>query len=245
MKKFLIGCLILITACQGIDSAPMPESTSTPTAPPTLEPVTPTPTLPPAPTDTPPPTLVPYYFTDDFSIPSTQWEFFQTGGVTKPSFSYENNILRIDIASPDTWSIGIHNAHSYPNIFIRAKVSASPSGSAGLVCRYDEKAGWFEFNAASDGTYNALYGQWLAPGIAKYIPIIADRSVHLGSGALNYELGLSCQDNFIYLYVNDVIIRRLDVTNFGLTEGKVGITASSLTEAPITARFEWVRVGME
>ncbi len=245
MKKLLLtGCLILITACQAADPAPAPESTPTTAALPTPAPATPTPT-PPIPTDTPAPTPIPYYFTDEFRVPSPYWEILQTGGLTEPSSAYENDALRIDITSPDTWSIGIHSAHSYPDVFIRAKVSASPSGSAGLICRYDEEAGWFEFNAASDGTYNALHGQWLAEGVAKYVPIISDRSVHLSPGALNYELGLSCQGNFISLYVNDVVIRRLDVANFGLTEGRIGITASSLREAPVTALFEWVRVEEE
>jgi hypothetical protein len=165
--------------------------------------------------------------------------------MTEPAFVYENSALRVDISSPDTWSIGIHNAYTYPNVFLRARASASPTGSIGLICRYDEEAGWFEYNVSSDGTYNALYGQWLAPGVVKYTPISSDRSGLLTVGSPNYELGLACQDNYLFLYVNDSLLRRLDVTNYGLIEGKIGISVSSLREAPITVLFEWVRVGLE
>jgi hypothetical protein len=41
------------------------------------------------------------------------------------------------------------------------------------------------------------------------------------------------------------MIRRVEVTNYGLTEGKVGITASSFTDIPMSAIFEWVQVSQE
>ena len=153
-------------------------------------------------------------------------------------------MLNIDISSPDTWMIGIHNVNTYSNIFVRAKISVNPTGSLGLICRYDESS-WFEFNVASDGTYNLLLGQWLAEGIAKYIPLTSDASNQLNSPNLNYEIGLACQDNFLLLYVNETLLRRIDVTNYGLTEGKIGITASSLKESPTTSLFEWVQVSEE
>lgn len=246
MKKILlIGLILLISACQGAQSAPPTEPAPTQTPPPTPMPASPTPDIPPTAAPSPTPEPPPLYFTEEFNEVSSYWSILQTGGLTEPSFAYENSALRIDIPSPDTWSIGIHSAHTYSNVFLRARASASPTGAIGLICRYDEETGWYEFNAASDGTYNALYGRWLTEGVAQYIPLVSDRSVHLSSGTLNYELGLSCQDNFILLYVNDTLIRRVEVTNFGLIEGRIGITASSLREAPVTALFEWVRIGME
>jgi hypothetical protein len=244
MKKLilLIGLLLLITACQSTNSTPTPEPAPTQTPLPTLTPDTPAPETSPTATVPPTPELPPYYFTDEFDTGSPYWEILQTGGATEPTFAYENSALRIDISSPDTWLIGVHNAHVYESVFLRARASASPTGSIGLICRYDEEAGWYEYNVSSDGTYNALYGQWLAPGVVKYVPLT---SGPFAAGNFNYEIGLFCQDNYIFLYVNDTLLRRLDVTNFGLTEGKIGIAASSLREAPITVLFEWVRVGLE
>jgi hypothetical protein len=243
MKKlFLIGCLILITACQSADSMPAPESTPTSAPPSTPELAAATSTIPPAPTDTPPPTPIPYYFTDEFDFPSQHWEFFQTGGTSAPTTAFENGMLRIDIPSADTWWMGIHNAHAYADVFVRAKVSAGPSGAVGLVCRYSEAFGWYEFNVASDGTYSVLYGKWLAPEVATYIPLVTGGSNRLSTGGLDYELGLSCKDNFLVLYANDSLIRRVEVTNFGLIDGNIGVTAASFGEAQMTIVFDWVQV---
>ncbi len=246
MKKFLlIGCLILITACQSSNPTLVPEFAPTVTLPPTLIPATTAPTFTPAPTDTPIPIPPPRYFTDEFDTSSAFWQFSQTGGTTDPLTTFENGTLRIDIASADTWHLGIHNANTYSNVFVRAKVSANAAGSAGLICRYDESKGWFEFNIDSEGTYSLLLGQWLAPSIAKYIPIATDGSSQLGIGNVNYEIGLFCQDNLVNLYVNEVLLRRLDVTNYGLIEGNIGIAVSSYQQAPMSAVFEWVKISEE
>ncbi|MBI5822779.1 MAG: hypothetical protein HZB18_02035 [Chloroflexi bacterium] len=246
MKKILLtGCLLLITACQSATPTLAPESAPTTTLPPTPVPVAETPTIPPAPTDSPTPAPPPLFFTDEFDTPSTFWQFFQTGGTDAPLTAIENGQLRVDISSPDTWHLGIHNAHTYSNILIRAKISASPSGSVGLVCRYNETQGWYEFNVASDGTYSALFGQWLAPGIAKYLPLATDANSGLNPGNINSEIGLSCQDNFMILYVNETLLRRLDVTRYGLAEGNIGISAASFVETPLTAFFDWVKVSEE
>lgn len=243
MKKlfFLLGCLTLTVACQSTTATPQTDSTpiTAPQTPP--EPATATLARPATPAPTPPPR----YFTEEFETASTFWNFFQTGGTDSPFTAFENGNLRIDISAPHTWYLGIHNAHTYSNIFVTAKSSATPTGSIGLVCRYDESKGWFEFNIASDGTYNVLFGQWLAPGIAQYKPIITDPTRQLEAGNLNFEIGLSCQDNSLLLYINGKLLRRLDIERFEFTEGNIGITASSFDETPMTAFFEWIKVESE
>lgn len=242
MKKIilLLGCLTLTAACQSAAPTPTPESTPATTHPPTPIPATTTSTFTPAPavTQIPPP----LYFTDEFDTASSFWQFFQTGGTAVPLTAFENGALRIDISAPHTWYLGIHNAHTYSNVFVTAKSSAAPTGSIGLVCRYDESKGWFEFNVASDGTYSVLFGQWLATDIALYKPIATDSIRHFDAGNLNYEIGLSCQDNSLLLYVNGELLRKKDIERFELNEGNIGITAASFQEVPMTAIFKWVKV---
>ena len=242
---FIIGLLLLTSACNMPASASATESAPASTVPPPT-PIT-VPAIPSAgPTETVIPTLepLPLYFTDEFDAGSTYWEFLQTGGTIPPLNSIEKGSLRIDISSPDTWLIGVHTVNTYPDVFIRAKTSISPTGSAGLICRYSEESGWYEFNASSNGTYSVLLGQWLSPGVAKYVPIISAGSSLL-SGGLNNELGLFCQDNFLLLYVNNALLRRVEVTKYGLTEGRVGVTAASFSETPIVILFEWVSVSQQ
>jgi len=245
MKKyiFLIGFLTLTVACNIGSPTPEIESTPTPTTLlPTLIPATTTSTFTPVPTNTP---IPPRFFTDEFDTDSTIWEFLQTGGSGPPQTVFENGALRIDIPTADTWDMGIHTAYVYSNIFVRAKISASSAGSVGLICRYDESTGWYEFNIDNEGTYSLLLGRWLAPGIAKYIPVTSGKNGQLQVGNVNTEIGLSCQENLLSLYANGTLLKRLDVTNYGLTEGNIGITAAAYREAPMSVLFEWVKVSEE
>ncbi len=244
MKKYLllIGFVALTAACNLGFPTPQVESTPQATLPPTRIPATTTPTFIATITNTP---IPPLYFTDEFDTASPFWEFQQTGGLDSPQTLFANGALHIDIPSADTWYMGIHNANAYSNVFVRAKVSANAAGSIGLICRYEESTGWFEFNINSVGTYSVLLGQWLSPGIAKYITITSDVSKHIQAGNVASELGLFCEDNILSLYVNDNLIRRLDIANYGITEGAIGITAASYRDAPMTTLFEWVRVSEE
>ncbi|MDO8752787.1 MAG: hypothetical protein Q7J80_02745, partial [Anaerolineales bacterium] len=144
----------------------------------------------------------------------------------------------------ETWYYTIHNAHEYSNVFVSAKFSGTPSGSIGVICNYSESNGWYEFNLASNGTYNVLFGQLLAQGIAQYTPIATDTTEYLQAGSLNYEIGLTCRENKLLLHINGKLFRKLDVTRYGLTEGKIGITASSFAETPMIAVFDWVKVSL-
>ena len=242
MKKFflLLGCLTLIVACQRATPSPQAESTPMAASQTPLPPVTATTAF--TPTLALTPTSVPLFFTEDFNTDLEAWASFQTGGATSPTVKLENGFLRVDFSSPNTWYYAIHNAHSYPNVSVSAKFSGTPSGSIGVICDYSESTGWYEFDVASDGTYSVLFGQWLAQGIAQYTPIATSGSEYLHSGKLDYEVGLTCQDNILLPRINGKLFRKLDVTRYGLTKGSIGINASSFEETPTTITVDWVKV---
>lgn len=244
MKKFflLLGCLILTVACQNAAATPKVESTpmaATQTPPPLA---TATITFTPTSTLTPTTTPVPLFFTEEFNADLGAWTSFQTGGAQAPTVKLENDSLRIDFTSPETWYYTIHNAHEYSNVFVSTKFLGTPSGYIGVICDYSESNGWYEFNLASDGTYSVLFGQWLTQGIAQYTPIAAETTEYLKAGNFNYEVGLTCTENTLQLHINGKLFRKLDVTRYGLTKGKIGVTASSFDELPMIAIFEWVKV---
>ncbi|RJP56035.1 MAG: hypothetical protein C4557_00290 [Anaerolineaceae bacterium] len=247
MKKriLLIGFLLLTSACNFGIPIPTFESPTVETLQTTPAPAATTQASPTASAPTFTAEIPSYYFTEEFDAATPHWKFLQTGGMDSPITALADNNLRIDISSPDTWLLGIHDVYDYSNIYIRAKFSASPSGSVGLVCRYNENNGWFEYNLASDGTYSVLLGQWLADGIAKYIPIVSADIRQFNAGTQTHEIGLSCQDSSLLLYLDDALIRNLDVSRYELPYGKIGISASSFREAPMTILIEWVRVGAE
>ena len=238
-KLLVIGLLTLTVACQNRSATSSDQSTPTmiaytPTAPATA-------TIAVSSTPVSSSTPGPLYFSDEFSMDLSAWEFFQTGGEEAPAIGLENDQLQLTLASPNTWYYAIHNPHEYEDVFLSEKFSATPAGSVGLICRYGEN-GWYELNLASDGTYSVLFAQWLAEGIARYTPIAGDSSEYLQPGNLSYEIGFTCRENYVLLHINGKLFRKLDVTRYGLRTGKVGFTAASFDQTPMTARIDWFKV---
>jgi hypothetical protein len=146
--------------------------------------------------------------------------------------------------SPHTWVYALYGAQDYDNVRVDA-LFANQAGSPaaiGLVCRYSDADGWFEYNVSTDGTYNVLYGKWLANGIADYLPILDGSSGAIQPSGSAQEIGLICSGTTLSLLVNQNIIRSADVSRYELAQGKVGITASSFENAPVVAVFNWVKV---
>lgn len=242
VKKLLIGCFILITACQPADStpaaAPTP-STATHTPPPPVSP-TPKPTL----TPTSAPTPLPRFFTEEFSGALPDWSLLQSNSDSPVQTRLQDGALIVDLRSSYTWVYAILGSETYADVSLEARVQsrASSPEAIGLVCRYDEQNGWYEFNVSGDGTYNVLYGQWLAQGVARYTPIAIDTSDYLNPSGADNEIGLTCQGTTLWLYINGKLFRKLNETRFALTEGKVGLTVSSFENTPVTGSFDWVKV---
>jgi len=244
MKKILIGCLILITACQPAADAATPMAPLFPTATfaPTL--ISATITAQPSPTPELTPTPLPRLFTNEFDSSLAGWVILQAGSDAVPNIKTENSTLLLQIGSLYTWVYAIYGPQDYEDIRIDAQFenqAGSPS-SIGLICRYTESDGWLEYNISTDGTYNMLYGQWLSTGIADYLPILSESSSEIQPSGASQEIGLVCSDTTVSLFVNQTLIRNVDVSRYELTEGKVGITISSFENTPVIAAFDWVKV---
>jgi hypothetical protein len=244
MKKILIGCLILITACQPAADAPTPVAPLFPTAtlPPTLIPATVTPQL--SPTLELTPTPLPRLFTNEFDSSLAGWVILQAGNDAVPNIKTEKSNLILRMDSPHTWLYVLYGAQDYTAVRIDTQFenrAGSPS-SIGLICRYSELDGWFEYNVSTDGTYNVLYGHWLANGIADYLPIQSASSKTIGPSGTPQEIGLNCSDTTLELYIDQQLIRKVDVSRYELLEGKIGLTASSFENTPVIAAFDWVKI---
>lgn len=243
MKKLLLGCLLLITACQ-------PTATPTPVAPlfptatllPTPIPATDTPA--PTPTTEPSPTPLPRLFTNEFDSSLAGWVILQGGNEATPNIKTENSNLILQMDSPFTWVYAVYGAQDYDDIRIDARFSnqAGSPASIGLICRYSDTDGWLEYNISSDGTYNVLYGQWLASGIADYLPVLSASSNAIQPSGASQEIGLICSGTTLSLFIDQTLIRSVDVGRFELGGGKVGVTASSFENIPVIAAFDWVKV---
>ena len=243
MKKiFLFGFFLLSVSCQTATPtlAPSLYPTSTPLS--TPQPVPVTSTLPPPPTFSA--TLLPRFFTTEFDSALAGWVILQAGNDSVPNIKTENGSLLFQMDSPYTWFYTLYGAQDYANVRVEAQFEnrAGAPSSIGVMCRYSEEHGWYEFNISTDGTYNALYGRWLSVGIADYLPILSASSKDIKPSGTSQRIGLACSDTTLWLYINEKLIRKVDVTRYELIEGKVGITASSFENTPVIAAFDWVTV---
>lgn len=244
MKKLTLLGALLLAACRPTPTvAPSPAATSTPAAPTPLL-ATASATLPPAPTLTPTPP--PRFFTEQFDALPAYWStLYASGPPGRAQVLSQDGGLRFEIYDRHTWVYSIFGAHAYASVHLEARVreQGSPANYAGLVCQYDEAAGWFEFNLSSAGGYTLLFGQWLAEDLARYTPILEDSSPYiLTEGGVN-EFGLDCTPGVVQLYFNGKLFRKLDVSRFGLDGGKIGLAAASFEDLPVILTFEWLEVG--
>jgi hypothetical protein len=246
MNKFLPGCLIFLAACQSAfptpTASPFPTATIASSQTPTLVPFTETPQATPTPEASATP--LPRLFTNEFDSALAGWTILQTGNDAAPQVNTTNSNLLLQIDSPFTWTYAVYDPQTYDNIRIDARFAnqAGSPASIGLICRYSDTDGWLEYNVSPDGTYNVLYGQWLANGIADYLPVLSSASKAIQPSGASQEIGLICSGTTLSLLIDQIIIRNVDVSRFELAGGKVGITVSSFENTPVIAAFDWVRV---
>jgi hypothetical protein len=244
MKILLLGCLLLISACQpAITPAPARLS---PTAAFTSTPLPATATPVATATQTPAPTVTPFprFFTDDFNTLAPGWIVLQSGSGAVPVVRTENSNLVLQMDAPFVWAYAVYSGEAYDNVRVDARFAnqAGSPASIGLICRYSEADGWFEYNVLTDGTYNVLYGQWLAEGIADYLPVLSASSNAILPSGTAQEIGLICSGTTLSLLIDQNVIRNVDVSRYELTGGNVGITVSSFENTPVIAVFDWLRV---
>jgi hypothetical protein len=243
MKRFLLLGFLLLSACQA-----SPATHSLPAASPTRKPPS---TVPPSSTATliPPPTVTgtppPRFFTEDFDAPPAYWStLFASGPAQNADILNRDGRLVFALYNPNTWAYAIFGAHVYESVNIQANFvnQGSDSNYAGVLCLYDEQAGWIEFNLSNDGSFSLLFGQWLAEDIARYTPILYETSAYILTESAVNEMGLDCFDDTVQLYINGKLIRKLDISRFELSRGKVGLAAASFETTPVIVGFDWVKV---
>lgn len=242
MKRLILGCLLLITACQSATPTPVAPLFPTATIPPTFVPFTDTPA--PTPTLELSPTPFPRFFTNEFDSSLAGWVILQAGNDVVPDVTTENSRLLVQMEAPYTWVYALYGTYDYEDVRVNTKFvnNALTPASIGLICNYSETDGWFEYNVSTDGTYNLLYGKWLSNGIADYLPILDGSSNAIQASGTEQQISLICSGTTLTLFVDDNIIRNADVSRYELTEGKVGVTASSFENVPVIASFDWVMV---
>jgi len=173
----------------------------------------------------------------------SRWSFLQAdNGTAAPDPHISSGFLRFDLTASNQWLYAIYSPQTYTDVRVDAgATNGSTDGAAGVVCRYDPNRGWYELNVYPDQTYVLLFGQWLAPGVVRYTPIVRSQSEKIQ--ASQNDIGLQCQGNILTPFINGVQLRQRVENTYGLTAGKVGISAASFKDAPTAILYDWVKVG--
>jgi len=200
----------------------------------------------PAPTPTlePSPTPFPQFFTNEFDSSLAGWVILQAGNDSVPNIRTENSRLFLQMDAPYTWVYALYGPQDYDNIRVDTKFvnNAMSPASIGLICNYSDTDGWLEYNVSTDGTYNVLFGKWLSNGVADYLPVLNGSSNQVQQSGAEQQIGMTCSNGNLGLYINEALIRNVDVSHYELASGKVGVTASSYENIPVVASFDWVKV---
>lgn len=236
--------LIVLAISSASCAAPTPQPTLTlshPTATRSATPASTATSAVPSATATVPP--APRFFTEEFNAKPAYWSFLQVdNGQAALSPGTRDGFLVFDLPSPNEWAYAMYGGNNYTDVTVEAETQfrTDGDGSVGLVCRYDEQAGWYEFNIYADHTYQLLFGQWLAQGVARYTPLYQATSDQIQADT--NQIGLRCQGNALTPFINGVQTRTWQELKYGLQSGKVGLAASSFEDSPFTVAFDWARV---
>jgi hypothetical protein len=147
-----------------------------------------------------------------------------------------------DLQGPNQWAYALYGGAVYTDVRVEIAVQfrLAGDGAAGIVCRYDEKQGWYELNVYADQTYQLLFGQWLAPGVARYTPLYRGQSAAIQPDANTVEL--DCQGDTLTPLLNGTALRKWPELRFALQKGRIGLAASSFADAPFRVAVDSVKV---
>jgi hypothetical protein len=232
---------ILLVACQpAVINTPAPQTATELPAPTATASPSPSP-LPATPTETVAP--APLAFTEQFDGSLPYWTFQQIdNGQLAPNPLAEGGFLVFALTGPNQWVYAFYRVPTFADVRVDAQVEIRATGESafGIVCRYSEEQGWYELNVYPDQTYALLFGQWLAPALARYTPLFRNGSEKIKADS--NQIGLLCQGDMLTPFINGVKMRSLQEDKFGLKEGKIGVSAASFESVPLTVAYDWVKV---
>ena len=141
------------------------------------------------------------------------------------------------------WFYLINNAFTYTDVQIEAVTTNNGNNANGvsLVCQYSD-SGWYEFWLSNAGLY-AIYVYDATGAVQQgYSELFTGGSSAIKTGHETNVYTAICKGNELTLYVNDTPVKSITDTKFDLTEGKIGIGASSPQTLPVDLEFESVTV---
>lgn len=177
------------------------------------------------------------FFTEEFNGNLDQWERFITHGKEYEfDLSVQDGLMLFDLQGKDLNAYSYYKPQTYGDVLIEIKADnrGNANNSFSVICRYNEDAGWYEFNTTNNGLYKILYRKWDNDKKGASYVIIADGAttrIKAGNDVNDYVVG--CEGVTLSLSINGSDIRTVDDNRFALTDGYIGIGAQSFNNSPV------------
>ena len=214
---------IVVTA----DNSPTPEAVLSPTP---IESPTPNP-----------------FYVEDFNTNLASWiEFMTSGDSSLVEKKVELGALSIQLLQRDEITPRyylINNAFSYSDVKIEAVVTnrGNNSNGVGLVCRYSD-IGWYEVQVSNSQQFSVYVVDNIGIMSQGYHEIARFDSNQILSGLSTNIYTMTCKGNVISLLVNGNLLWEYTDTQFGFTDGKIGLSVWSPETLPVNVSFETLTV---
>ncbi len=237
------------TPLAGAIQAPTFESalpTQTPTAQITVVENTPTPEAGSTSLPVESPTLNPF-FVEDFNTDLAAWtEFMTSGDSSLVERKVDLGVLSVQLfqregVTPQYYLI--NNSYSYSDVKIEAVVTnrGNNSNGVGLICRYSD-IGWYEVQISNSQTYALYVVDNIGIYSQGYNEVARFDSNQILSGLSTNIYTMICKGNVISLLVNGKLLWEHADTQFGFTDGKIGLSVWSPQTLPVNVMFETLTI---
>lgn len=194
-------------------------------------------------TTTPSSTPPPKFFTNEWDVDTTKWNWFSTRGDDNLWDVYnEAGILVFSLLGKDTNAYFVYTPHDYEKVTIRTRIEvrSNTKSSTVIVCNYSEENGWYEFNIGTDGLWDVRLHDSL--GKTGYLSMISGGSLAIDTGEGFNEYTASCNGNHLSLSINgsEVIDYTDQIKKF--ERGKIGLGILSYSQVPILVESAWIEI---
>ena len=212
-------------------------------------------TLEPTPLQNTPTPEIQKYYTENFDGELNTWKIFVADARRDEpvisselfddfSMRVEGGSYLFEITRRMIYAYSYYEAFSYSDVRVDARIDSRNvnANKAGLICRYSEKEGWYEFSIANNGLYNIYFAKPNAQGLITYRRIADGGSNKVNVGNASNEYSIICQGNKLSLYINGDLIKQTSDDLSILRSGKIGVSVTSANSLPVIVGFDWIEI---
>lgn len=186
------------------------------------------------------------FFKETFDGNADNWSPFVTKGkLGQANLSVNGGYYVFDLPEAQVWSYSIYTPEIYTDV--RIDVVAENRGynnnNVSIVCRYNEKDGWYEASIANNGLYWIYYGKWdNNHETASYDLIYSGGSNDIHQGKQTNTYTFICKGRTLTLGINGIEAETVDDNKHALRDGNIGIGVSSFNTIPIRVDIDSVEL---